>query len=146
MTPCELARFCLCPHYQGMAKTVAERAREYRDRLKHDPAKLAAWRNRAAARMRKSRGERDVALRVAPQVALREDPVAPQPVALREPDVAPQSVAQHSDSVAQRPISREDFDSLYEERAAIREYEGGQTREEAEAAALRELLKHWRVQ
>lgn len=37
------------------------------------------------------------------------------------------------------PLS-ESWRELYEERAAIREYDGGQTRERAEASAFREIL------
>lgn len=33
---------------------------------------------------------------------------------------------------------------LYEERAAIREYDGGQTREYAEAEAMKEIVAAWR--
>lgn len=38
----------------------------------------------------------------------------------------------------------EDWREVYEERAAIREFDGGQTREHAEAEALREAVEMWR--
>jgi hypothetical protein len=83
--PATIARFSPSPHDDFMAKTSSDRARAYRERLKADPERLAAWRNKAAARMRKSRGQRDD---VASHVASQE---AQEP--LHEPtvdDVAPQ--------------------------------------------------------
>ncbi len=40
---------------------------------------------------------------------------------------------------ADRRLTPEEIRDLYEERAAIREFDGGQTREEAEAGALAEM-------
>lgn len=43
------------------------------------------------------------------------------------------------------PLTQWPADLLYEfhERAAIREFDGGQTREEAEAAAMQEVWERW---
>ena len=133
----------------------------YYEKTKQDPEKLAALRERRARNQRerrlKAREYRGQGSSVA--TGLTTPPVATEPVAtptVTTEITAPLPVAalggKHSSSATQGevPLSLEaiisqwhdnwDMEEAFEERAAIMEFDGGLTREEAEQAA-RESLK-----
>lgn len=96
----------------------------YYQRLKADPEKWAAYLAKKAARRKKP-------------VEQSKKPVAKPVTKPVEHDPAP--VEQKSEPVAKRKVSQEEFQELWEERAAIREFDGNVSRATAEAAAMDEL-------
>lgn len=111
-----------------MPKTNTDKCKDYYARLRQDPQKWAEFLAKRAAykRSKKPRCEPTASFGVNPdRCEPKEDPAASHP---------------------RKKVSQSDFDALYEERAAIREFDGGASRATAEAQAMDELLKMLEVE
>jgi hypothetical protein len=95
----------------------------YYERLKQDPQKLAERQAKKAEAQRLRR-------------AKDKQPTCDLTVT-SEPEPVTSPVA----STPKKRVSKQEFDALYEERAAIREYDGNASIATAEASAMGELLR-----
>jgi hypothetical protein len=107
----------------------------YYERLKSDPERMRLRREKKAEAQRARRskqGFKTCDLTVAKPVNSEAQTVPPCEAPVKPPVVTPPE---------KRLIPQKEFDELFEERAAIMEYEGNMTKATAEAKAMDELAK-----